>query len=478
MTAAAAVEKAAPAAASKMVALVVPAKPEGATKVWRKLLTGVTADATDAFGLTGQWLEPGVVYELPEGAAVIVVDKFDLGRWEVSLNTADPIGLEPIKKWSLKSSLGKRVVDFTRRRLPAHAAGMHATRLEAKPNAFESYCRRCRGIVAAGAGRLVDIGGRTGVTHHPGHCPPPPEIVRPNQWGGICLLCGGWVKAQAGAAIRLSQPRTLDGAQYSAVHDPGCPDRPVPGPTNSYDGWCADCREPVSAGAGFIDLKRRQPMHLACPAETVGVPTWIARLPRSAPSGIKAGSVMRIQLVLSDDDPEVPAGALGYRMLESETGYVELIAVALETFVSRYGTRRIRVRAATPTESENVLAREIVAALDARPHPDGFKARFIVEQYGPTRPWLAEITGRTPQFKFTRRFIRADCDFSGANRKGTRGIKHAWTLTVNRVYEAEYSLSWGRSTRVFLRADPAGDVVEIDEDEVLAWLDNTPWPAA
>ncbi|OBK02782.1 hypothetical protein A5637_16345 [Mycolicibacterium fortuitum] len=466
-------------ATPSLVAVVVPEKPEGATKSWRRMITSVADTGSDAFAFVGPWLDRGVVYELPEGAAVMVVDRFGDGRWEVSLNSAGPLGLEPIKTWSLKSSLGKRVVDFTRRRLPAGAASMQATRLEAKPNRYESYCRRCRGIVAPNAGRLVDHGGRTVVTHHPGQCPPPPEIVRPNRWGGICLLCGGWVAAETGAAMRLSQPRNLDGAQYSAVHDPGCPENPIPGPPNHSAGWCADCREPVAAGEGYFDRDRRMPVHLACPAETVEVPTWIARLPRSASCWIDAGEVIRVQVALADGDPEVPVDAPGYRMLEVETGYVELVAVVLEMFTAESGTRRVRVRAASPAEAEDVLAREITLIPDVRPHPAGFKARFTAEQIGHTKPWLAEITGRTPQFGFKRRFLRADRDFSRANRRGTSGVEYAWTLTVNRVYEAEYPTSWSKARRVFLRADPAGDVVEIDEAEVIAWLDNAPvWPAA
>ncbi|MCB9441193.1 MAG: hypothetical protein H6523_13205 [Mycolicibacterium sp.] len=461
------------------VALVVPSRPIGGRSGWRKLITEVSPGARNAFGLEGQWLDSGVVYELPEGALVLVVDRPERHRWEVSLSTATPLGLEPIHSWSLKHHLGKRVVDYIRRRLPAGAAAMEATRLEARPNEYESYCRRCRGIVPARAGRLVDVGGgKAGVIHHPGQCPPPPDILRPNKWGGICLLCGGWVAAGAGAAIRLEKPRNVDGAQYSAVHE-GCPDNPVPGPPNDHDGWCVDCREPIGAGRGYFDLDRRRPVHLTCPEETVGVPTWIARLPKSESSRIESGTVRRIQITVSADDQEVPTDAPGYRMLEAETGYVELVAVVLELQVSESGTRRVRVRAATPEEAEDVLAREVALAPDTRPHPAGFKVRFTAEQLGDNRPWLAEITGRTPKFKFRRRFLRADRDFSCANKRGTRGIEYSWTLTVNRVYQAMVPWSWTDGDRKYLRVDPAGDVVEIDEEEVIAWLDNAPvWPAA
>lgn len=453
------------------VAVAVPQKPEGTTKAWRKLLNSVNDGAASAYGFVGQWLDAGLAYEMPEGALVMVVDRFGPDRWTVALTTATPLGLEPINTWELKGRLGKRVVDFTRRRLPAGAEEMTAEPLEAKPNWFESYCRRCRGPVPAGGGRMASIGG-TGVIHHPGQCPPPPEIVRPNRWGGTCLHCQGWVAAETGAAVRLPAPRTVDGARYQTVHDPACPENPIPGPANRDDAWCGECGELVPAGEGFYDLTRKRARHIECPAERMQEPTWVARLPRSAPDDIEAGTVLRVQIQVAVGDSEVPMDAPGYRMLEAETGYCEMVAVVLELAVTGIDTRRVRVRAATPSEAEDVLAREVTLAPDVRPHTEGFKARFTVDQDGPFTPWLAEITGRTPQFGFQRRFLRADRDYSGANRKGTRGIEHSWTLSVNRVYEAEYSTSWTKTRRVFLRADPAGDVVEIDREEVLAWLDH------
>ncbi|WP_280381421.1 hypothetical protein [Nocardia wallacei] len=459
------------------VALVVPEKPEGANKSWRKLLTGVTAGGADAFALAGVWLDAGVVYELPADAVVVICDRFD-DRVEVAMTRAEAGGLEPVKTWTLKRTLGKRVVDYIGRRLPADAATMTATRLEVKPNRRDGACHWCRGPVPAGTGRLVPFGGWTRVTHHPGHCPPPPEIVRPNKFGGLCLLCGGWVAAGSGAAVRLTAPRTITGARYSAAHDPRCPDAPVPGPPNRAASWCADCGELVGAEAGYFDLILRQPRHRICPADTVTEPTWIARLPRTAPADIEAGTVLRIQVTITAEEPDVPASVPGYRVLESETGYVAFVAVVLEVVTGRCGTRRVRVRATTPGEAADVLAAEIALVPDVRPHPEGFKARFSSEKIGTKRPWLAEITGRTPTYRFQRQFLRADIDYSQANSKGTRGVEYSWTLGVNRVYEAAWAPSWTQWVQVYLRADPAGDIVEIDEEEVLAWLDHAAvWPA-
>jgi hypothetical protein len=199
--------------------------------------------------------------------------------------------------------------------------------------------------------------------------------------------------------------------------------------------------------------------------------------------------VRRVRLDLREGGDPVPPDAPGCRVLAEQ--YTELIATVLETRTGRDGSwQQARIRTATPAEAEDLLAAEVARAVDARPHPSGFKARFTAERITPRRsellrtrflagpgaqnPWLAEITGRDPDYGYARDFLRADRNYAHANSRGTRGVEYCWTLTVNRVYEACYHTSHRQSHRVFLRATPDGDVAEISRQEVETWLNAAP----
>ncbi len=92
------------------------------------------------------------------------------------------------------------------------------------PNRREGWCRRCRGIVPAGAG----VFHKRALVHRE-ECPEPEEIVRPNRYSGECDVCGGWVDAGEGIAVR-QDAATVTGARYRARHDGYCPADAKPAP--------------------------------------------------------------------------------------------------------------------------------------------------------------------------------------------------------------------------------------------------------
>jgi hypothetical protein len=478
------------------IALVIPERPDNATSEWRRLIRSIDPTKKGAFALGGPRLDAGAAYELPEGAIVVAVDRYR-DRWHVRMMRAEPGGLETVHEWDRKSPLGQRVVDYIARRLPPNADQHQFTRLEAMPNRWHSWCQICRRPVPAGQGRVVWEANRSRVRHHPGQCPPPREIITPNLYPGLCMACGGWVAAGEGSAIRRTAPREGSGGMYEPMHgtpDGGtCPDDPIPGPPNRTAGWCADCGELAEPGRGYWLANRLH--HIgACPEERTPGPTWTLRVRRRTRAEV--GRVARFRLELDDDQP-VPDFAPGFRVLSNEEPigwpsrrrrptpgprYVEMIGVVLEVVESASGRRRARIRAATPAEAENVLASEMAQVPDVRPHTAGFNARWEAEKIGDgsgSRPWLAEITGRDPEFGFRREFLPPDRDFTRSNSRGTRGVVYAWTLSVNRVYEAYRPVSHRRCERVWLRASPEGDVETITRQEVEAWLDHAPeWVAS
>jgi len=84
-------------------------------------------------------------------------------------------------------------------------------------------------------------------------------------------------------------------------------------------------------------------------------------------------------------------------------------------------------------------------------------------------PWVCEITGIDPQYKYKRVFVRGKKDYSSANSIGSRGIYRYFMLEENHVYEAFERTSWKSSRRYFCRAEQ-GDVIKMSEEEVLEWL--------
>ncbi|MEV5204390.1 hypothetical protein [Streptomyces sp. NPDC053720] len=469
--------------------LVCPAQPEQAVKSWRKLVTGVDDGARGAFALQGKFLSPSVAYDLPVGAVVVVVDQYP-DRWEVAMTRTGTGELEPVREpWVLKGALGKRCTDYIARRLPAGAAGHQAVRLDDHPNSFPGQCMLCRNPLEAGQGRLMAAqDGRTRPAHRAGECLPPPplpEVLTPNRRPESCLLCGRWVAAGDGIA-RLTTATAQGRPVYRAAHDGPCPADALPGPVNNWAGWCARCTAYVEAGTGYWDVDDREVHHRpgACP-DPEGEPVWWVRRPRGEES-LEPGQVRRVQVDLRDltltgrrqDVPvnsPVPASAAGFRVLSPQ--YMELVARVLECVPGRRGRQWARVRAATPAEAVTVMAQEAADELETRPAASLLRGSFSVMQIG-RAPWLAEIVGRDPDHGLDRRFLHAHTDYTNSNRKGTRGAVFHWVLRPNALYETEYSLSHHRRQREFLKVNAEGDVQEITQEEVTAWLNTSAtWPA-
>lgn len=88
------------------------------------------------------------------------------------------------------------------------------------------------------------------------------------------------------------------------------------------------------------------------------------------------------------------------------------------------------------------------------------------------RPWMAELTGLCPVDGFARRPLRPKRDYAEANSRGTRGVWCFWTLEAGRVYETRYRTTWTKWHHRFLIVTTTGDVEDVSEGQVRAWLAN------
>jgi hypothetical protein len=82
-----------------------------------------------------------------------------------------------------------------------------------------------------------------------------------------------------------------------------------------------------------------------------------------------------------------------------------------------------------------------------------------------SRPWVAEITGKDPKFKYKRSFLRGRKDYSEANKKGSRGVYYYYELDPGKIYQINDRRSWSLTYRYYARVID-GELVEIDESEV------------
>lgn len=107
------------------------------------------------------------------------------------------------------------------------------------------------------------------------------------------------------------------------------------------------------------------------------------------------------------------------------------------------------------------------------------KAAFTAQAWGWTphtatrapMPWVAEIIGSHPTYRYQRRFLNPKIEHRGA-RDGVSGDVHYWwTLTSGRHYQARFLTGrrGGWTTR-WLAVTNDGDIVYTTEDEVTRWL--------
>jgi len=90
-------------------------------------------------------------------------------------------------------------------------------------------------------------------------------------------------------------------------------------------------------------------------------------------------------------------------------------------------------------------------------------------RFHPPRPWVAEIVGKDPKYKYARSFLRAYKDYSEANSVGSRGVYLLYTLEEGCVYEVKEQINWRRWDRYFCTVR-RGRIVRMAEDEVNQWL--------
>lgn len=87
------------------------------------------------------------------------------------------------------------------------------------------------------------------------------------------------------------------------------------------------------------------------------------------------------------------------------------------------------------------------------------------------KTWVAEITGRAPgKKKYERSFLRGARDYTNSNSTGSRGVERWYELHDRAYYEVSEPVSWNHGRRYLCRAI-AGNVIEVTEEEVEAWLD-------
>ncbi len=388
-------------------AYTIPAPREGATKSWRKTVTGVDPTKVKGFAVQGKFLDPGATYHLPPGGLIVGVDDVPVEGHIVTIWHAADDQLVEVKRLARKGPwAGPATIKAITKLFAEHpwpndpATGGRAplppVLTSNAPNAAAGECRHCRQTVKTGEGTQGrnDRGYRY-VEHRV--CPPRPPVH--NSYAGPCRRCGGWLDAGEGILIsRKSESiRTITelppsdvvisawtaatNAEESgvvAVHEGDCPapgDRkPAPARPNRYTEPCVLCWIPVPAGTGLY--RDGAVVHDgACPSGFDG-PTWTINYGRPgryhpAPQrGYQDGQALRA--TLWEHTSIVPADAPGYRRDRSA---VSAIVVVVGEAKPRYcrdedGDQpadllgvdgwffQARVRVATAEEAAGVLTAE------------------------------------------------------------------------------------------------------------------------
>jgi len=88
----------------------------------------------------------------------------------------------------------------------------------------------------------------------------------------------------------------------------------------------------------------------------------------------------------------------------------------------------------------------------------------------PSDTWAAEITGLNPKYKFERKFLKGKKDYTYSNGKGSRGIFFEWALESGHIYEIKRRISWGKIERFFCTVCENGDIIKLEEKDVIECL--------
>jgi len=88
------------------------------------------------------------------------------------------------------------------------------------------------------------------------------------------------------------------------------------------------------------------------------------------------------------------------------------------------------------------------------------------------RPWVARLTGFNGE-QFIREYIRGVKHWELSNSIGSRGIYESFALRPG-VYEVNRCVELGKSERVFMLANEAGDEpTEIIREQAIEWLEKS-----
>lgn len=87
--------------------------------------------------------------------------------------------------------------------------------------------------------------------------------------------------------------------------------------------------------------------------------------------------------------------------------------------------------------------------------------------------WICEITGFCSKYKYKRNFLKGKYDYSRANSKGSRGIFVEYILESKKIYEIKEDTSWSREERYFCKVNKNGDIIKMEEEEVVQCLKTT-----
>lgn len=85
------------------------------------------------------------------------------------------------------------------------------------------------------------------------------------------------------------------------------------------------------------------------------------------------------------------------------------------------------------------------------------------------RPWVARITGVTPDGKLERVFMDGQKDYSLANSSGSRGIYFYYFLEPG-LYEINERKTWKRAERYFAWIVNEQTLCKLTREEAMEWL--------
>jgi len=83
----------------------------------------------------------------------------------------------------------------------------------------------------------------------------------------------------------------------------------------------------------------------------------------------------------------------------------------------------------------------------------------------PKSAWVAEIAGTHQKYKYDRRFLRYNKDYSRSNSKGSRGVFAMYILESGHLYDVK-----DHKNRYFCTVDNDGNIIKIPQSEVDQWL--------